>query len=224
MQAKRGLYTFLLIFFAVVTGARATPVTSTTYSGWLQNVTSPIDVFGSIQNNQSYNSSSGVSLSNSSHPSSTVVFTGPDNGGWSLSTRLYTYSSVNYTSLNGPGDGVGNITVTLPAGGENAVMLGLGTSQGTQLTVELSDGSSFTPAAGIFGIALTHDISWLTVSTTSGSNPIIFDFQYASSNLTQDQFTQDPAPTLEASTIVLIGGGLLVFIGGRRKFFGNTPR
>lgn len=68
--------------------------------------------------------------------------------------------------------------MSMPTGGENAVMLALGTSEGTLITVKLSDGETFTPAAGVFGLALSQDISWLTVSTTSGSQPVVFDFAY----------------------------------------------
>jgi hypothetical protein len=222
MYIRRRLGLFCLAFLGIAVHGTATTVTTTSYSNWLTTITtgSSVDVFGGLQNNQSYSTSSGISLSNSSHPSSVFVFTGPDNGGWSLSSNSYSYSGSRYNSLYGPGDGIGNITATMPTGGENAVMLGLGTSQGTTLTVKLSDGETFTPTSNVFGLSLSHDISWLTVSTTNGSMPVIFDFIYANSNLTQDQFTQDPTPSIEASSIILIGGGLLILAGGRRKLFG----
>jgi hypothetical protein len=179
-----------------------------------------VDVFGSVQNNQSYSTSNGVSLSNSSHPSSVFVFNGPDNGGWNLTSKSYIYEGSSYPSLYGPSDGIGSITITMPTDGENAFLLGLGTSQGTTLAVKLSDGETFTPAAGVFALSISHDISWLTVSTTNGSQPVIFDVAYGNGNLAQDQLTQSPAPTLEASTLVMIGGGLLILIGGQRKLFG----
>lgn len=222
LRARRSLAALFFALFGIAGPAAATTITSTTVSGWQSNITtgSTVDVFGSLQNNQTYNTSSGVSLSNSSHPSSVFVFTAPDNGGWNLSSKSYTYSGSSYTSLYGPSDGIGNITITMPSGGENAFLLGLGTSEGSTLTVKLSDGETFTPAAGIFALSISHDVTWLTISTTNGSQPVLFDFAYANSKLTQDQLTQDPAPTIEASTLLMIGGGLLILFGGQRKLFG----
>lgn len=215
MYSRRSLAALLLALLGIAGPAAATSVTSTSYSGWLTTVTggASVDIFGNVTNNQSYDTSSGVSLSNSSYPSSTFVFTGPDTAyqsGWNLTTRAY--QGIN--SLYGPTDGVGNITVTMPSGGENAIMLSLATTGNSTITLKLSDGETFTPSAGIFGVSISHDISWLTLSTTNGSAVIIDDFRYGNSNL-----TQDPAPSLEASTVLMIGGGLLVMLGGRRKLF-----
>ena len=223
MHLRRNFAVLFFTLAGIAGPALATTITSTTYTGsptsWLGNVTGPVDVFGSIQNNQSYSTSSGVSLSNSSNPSSVFVFTGPDLTGWNLTTKLFVAGGNSYPSLYGPSDGIGNVTVTMPAGGENAVLLDLGTSEGTALTVKLSDGEIFTPAAGLFGLSISHDITWLTVSTTSGSQPVIYDFAYGASTLTQDQLMQDPAPSIEAGTLLMIGGGLLVLAAGRRKLF-----
>lgn len=222
LRARRTLAAISLVLVGIAGPAAATTITSTSASAWKSTITNgaAVDVFGNLQNNQTYNSSSGFSLSNSSYPSAVFVATGPDNGSWNLSSRFYLYSGVNYTSLYGPSDGIGNITVTMPAGGENAFMMYLGSSSGTAITVKLSDGETFTPAAGLFGLSLSHDVSWLTISTTSGSQPVLFDLAYGSSNLTQDQLLQDPTPSIEVSTLLMIGGGLLILFGGRSKLFG----
>lgn len=219
MKATRTISTLSFAYFLCAMHAGATTIPSTSYSGWYSTVTGYADV--SMPSTGSYNTSAGVSLSNSSQPSAKFVFTGPDNGNFSLTGGLYTTGGHNYPSLFGSSDGKGEIMITMPSGGENAVLLNLATTGGTVLDVQLSDGESFTPAAGVLGLSISHDITWLTISTGSGSEPIIDDFMFGNSNLTQDQFTQDPAPTLEASTIAMIGGGLLILFGGRRKLFGG---
>ncbi len=196
----------------------ATSITSTTYAQWLQNETGAVEVF-SPPSSGTYNTSAGITL-NSTHPAASFVYTGPDNGSWQLSAGLYTSGGHNYPSLFGAADGKGNITITMPSAGENAILLSLGTSGSTVLSVNLSDGESFQPAAGVFGLSISHDISWLTISTTSGSKPLIDDFYFGSSTLAQD-VTQTPA--VESATFALIGGGLLILIGGRRKLFGTRP-
>ena len=223
MYPRRSLAIFFGALIGIAAPAGATTITTTTAlgsSGWVSTITngSAVDIFGSLQNHQNYSTSTGVSLSAGSS-SPVFVFTGPDNSGWNLTSNTYTSGS-SYTALYGASDGIGNITATMPSGGVNAVLLEVATSGGSKITVKLSDGESFTPSPGIFGLSISHDISWLTVSTTSGSEPILYDFEYGNSNLTQDQFTQAPAPSLEATTMLMIGGGLLILVGGRRKLFG----
>ncbi len=219
MKATGLITTASFAFFVSAALAGATTITSTTYAGWGSGVTSSYDV--GLPNTGSYNTSAGVTLSNSSAPSSTFVFTGPDNGNWFLTGQLYTTGGHNYPALFGASDGTGQILITMPSSGENAVLVNIASTQGASLSVNLSDGESFSPVSGILGLSISHDISWLSISTSNGSQPIIDDFMFANSKLTQDQFTQDPAPTLEASTIIMIGGGLLLLIGGRRRLFSN---
>ena len=223
MYTTRNFLIFSLAFFGIAVSAGATTMTSTSYSGWLANATGPVDIFGNAPSSGSFSNSTGITLSNSSHPSAAFVFTGPDGTGWSLNAGLYTSNGHNFPALFGASDGKGNITVTMPSGGENAVMMSVASTAGSALTVKLSDGETFTPAAGIFGISLSHDISWLTISTGSGSEAVIDDFLYASSTIAQDASQQTgPLPTLEASTVAMIGGGLLILIGGRKKLFSNN--
>jgi len=142
------------------------------------------------------------------HPSVGYDFTGPDNSSYNLTG--VTYHSLQ--SLAGASDGVGVISVTAPSGGANALFLGIGSTGNTPLTITLSDGETFPGLSpGLFGFSLSHPITGLTLSTTSGSQPVIDDFWYGNSSLSQD------APTVEAATYLLMGGGLLVLIGARRK-------
>ncbi|MBV8551361.1 MAG: hypothetical protein JOY54_08680 [Acidobacteriaceae bacterium] len=221
MSSRRVLLPFILGLIVFVGDAGATAITSTSFAGWLQNASGAVDVFGNVPTSGTYNSSSGISLSNASHPTAVFIATGPDNGSWQLTAGLYTASGHNYPSLFGASDGRGNITVSTPAGGENAVLLSLATTASTPITVTLSDGESFTPAAGVFGLSLSHDVTWLTISTTSGSKPVVDDLEFATSTLTQDA-AQQASPSAEGATFALIAGGLLILIGGRRKLF-NTP-
>ena len=217
---------FGLILFAG--SGKATSITATSLAGWLQNAANPVDVFGGVTINGSYSTSAGKSLSNSSSPSSVFNVTGPDGSGWSLNSQdfrdVYGYTE---PALYGANDGKGSITITMPAGGENALLLEAGTASSMNgseahapITIKLSDGESFTPAAGIWAISISHDVSWLTISTTSSYYPVLADLRFASSTLAQDAQTE-ASPTVEAATFALIGGGLLILIGGRRKFFAS---
>lgn len=126
-------------------------------------------------------------------------------------------------SLFGPSGGAGNITVALPTGGENAVLLGLGTvGTAPSMTISLSDSETFTVATTsgsyeFLGISLSHDISWLTVS--SSSQTVVNDFFFGTSKLTQDAPTaQNSSVSPEGSTFSLLGGSLLLLLGVGRKF------
>ena len=104
----------------------------------------------------------------------------------------------------------------LTSPGQNAILLGLAAQPNAGLTVTLSDQQTFSVSGGLFGIALSHNITWLTISTANGSQPVLDDFFFGNSNLTQDPINQ--AQSAEAATFLLIGGGLLIILGGRRKF------
>ncbi len=160
----------------------------------------------------SYNTSAGITLTPSGKPSVGFTFTGPDNGPYKLTGTTYNGT----TALAGPSDGVGYINVATPAGGETAILLGLGSSNNSNpLTLTLSDGETFTISSGapsLFGFSIGHSITSLTLSTTSGAQPVIDDFYYGTSSL-----PPDPPPTAEGATAVMIAGGLLLLFGGRRK-------
>ena len=210
---------------------RATTLTYTNYTTWTQNVNGATELdFSSIHlTSPNYSTSTGKTLTAMGNSSLAFVFTGPYSGGYQLTGN--DYGSGNAISLFGPTAGKGNITVTLPASGENALLLGLGsTGSATSIAINLSDGESFSVAATanayeFLGLSLSHNISWLTVSTTT--QPVIDDFYFATSKLTQDT-NNPPAPpdgqptssTPECATLVLFGSGLLSLVGFRKYLTG----
>ncbi len=193
--------------------ASATTINTTSYTTWKTALTgSPTELDFTKVKNSNYNTSTGITLLPLQGPVLSFVITGPDKTGYSLSGGNYGST----VSLFGASDGVGYIRIDLPSAGENAVLLGLGTQPGAGLTVKLSDQESFSVSNGLLGLSLSHDITWLTISTVTGSQPILDDFYFGSSNLAQDQGNQ--AQSAEAATAFLMGAGLLILFGARRKF------
>ncbi len=212
MYLKRLLYVSASAAFLAAAG-QATTVTTTSYTVWKTNLTgSPIELDFTKVKTTSYSTSSGITLPPLQGPALSFVVTGPDKTGYSLTGGFYGST----VSLLGASDGTGYIRVDLPASGENAVLLGVATQPSATLTVTLSDLESFTVSNGLFGLALSHNITWLTISTVNGSQPVLDDFFFGNSNLAQDQINQ--TQSAEATTALMIGGGLLILFGARRKF------
>lgn len=202
--------------------AAATPTTNftTAYSTWssVSYITgSPVDLNMSI-------SSSGYST-----PAGDAVggfdFTGMDNGSPYLKSLLISSTlnghAFNNEVLQGGPDPGAYINVSAPAAGENAMLLYLTTTSSTPIIATLSDGEHFTfntasNVVGVFGFTSSSPMAWMTFSTSSGSQVLIADLQYGVSSLPQDQ---DNTPTPEAATAALVGGGILTFLGSRRKLF-----
>ncbi|HEX4170729.1 MAG TPA: hypothetical protein VHZ55_35160 [Bryobacteraceae bacterium] len=202
--------------------ASATSVSYSTYASWSAAVTNPIELNYSAVNGAggNYSTAAGKTLTPMSGPSLPFIFTGPEAGGYQLTGGDFT--TRNLVSLYGPANGAGNITVTLPTGGENAFLLGLGaTNNATSMTIALSDGETFTvaPAANttsFLGVSISHDVAWITITTPT--QPLVDDFFFAGSKLSQDTASPGNAPVaVEGSTFSLIGGGLLSLLGIRRK-------
>ena len=204
--------------FAPLFHASATTLTYSTYPAWNANVGSAIELnLTAISSSGNYSTASGKTLVPSSGPAYPFVFTGPDNGPFQLTGGTLPVSGRNIVGLFGPSDSKGNITVTLPSGGENAFLLTLGTTSASTATITLSDGEIFkipvaANAFNFFGASMSHDVTWLSIAMPG--QPMIDDFYFAKSQLAQDQ---QAAPTAECSTLVLIGGGLLgLFAAGRK--------
>ena len=204
--------------------ATATTVTWSTYTSWNSNVTGGTELnFNAVSNSGTYSTAAGKTLVPLSGPAVPFVFTGPYTGGYQLTG--YEYTSRQIISLAGPTGGNGTITITLPSGGENAILLGLGTvGSAPSLTIVLSDGESFNVAATagsteFLGLSISHDINSLTIS--SSSQAVLDDFYFGASKLAQDgnpPVGQTPV-VAEGSTLSLLGGGLLIFFAFRRKLF-----
>lgn len=206
-----------LCFLFVVTALpeMATTVPSTTYSGWTSNVTGTptfVDVETLTQGH--YNTSTGVT-------DDSYIFTGPDGSNWSLGVQTFG----NKTGLFGASDGIGGIEVTLPGSGESAVYLDVNTEANNaltngSLTLTLSDGETFSVSSGQFGLSLSQSITWYELTTSSGQSPFLQWAYFGNSSLPQDPGGgggADPSPTPEAATLALVGGGILVLFGAKRK-------
>lgn len=198
--------------------AAATTITSTSFNGWKTGLTgtqTELD-FSPILSGKNYSNSSGLTLKALGNPSIGFAFTGPDNGSYSLTG--FSYSSQNIQSLKAGSDSTAAMNVATPAAGDNAIFLGLATTNNTPVTLTLSDGESFSSiTAAFFGLSISHPITWLTLTTTSGSAVIVDDFYYGASNLPQD------SPTSEGATMAMCGGGLLILLGSVRRKNTRTP-
>ncbi|HEY7307354.1 MAG TPA: hypothetical protein VH601_24735 [Bryobacteraceae bacterium] len=218
MHLKRFLFAGVaLIFLAHARHAIATTVTTTSYSVWKNGLTgNPIELDFTKVKNVSYNTATGITLLPLQGPALPFLITGPDKTGYSLVGGFYGST----VSLFGASDGTGYIRVDLPSGGENAILLSLATQPSASLTVMLSDQQIFTVSNGLFGLLLSHDITWLTISTVNHSQPVLDDFFFGNSTLAQDQINQ--SGSAEAAPALMIGGGLLILFGARRRFKGRA--
>jgi len=211
--------------FASQGPARATTLTYSVYAQWLANVTGATELnFNALSLNASYNTSAGKTLQPLAGSSLPFVFTGPTaSGAYQLTAD--DFGPRNSLSLFGSASGSGSITVTMPTGGVNALLLGLGTTgSGGPITIRLSDGETFSVSAApntyaFLGLSISHNINWLTVS--SPDRPNLNDFYFATSQLTQDSLTQNQTqtPASQCATFLLVSGSLLSLFGARRRLF-----
>jgi hypothetical protein len=196
----------------IVGQAAGSTITTTSFASWQTDLTGGYTDLNFTETLQNYNTAAGITLFAKGNSSVAFNFTGPDGAGYALSGYLY---NNNMTVLAGASDGTGTIKVTTPSGGENALMMWVGSTANTQVTLKLSDGESFTLSGGSlapFGFALSQAITSFTLSTTSGSQAFIDDLVYGNSNL-----AQNTSSVPEGSTFALLAGGLLVLVGSKRK-------
>jgi hypothetical protein len=190
--------------------AVATTITSTTYSAWTAGlIGTPTELaFSPIVPGKSYSNAAGLTLTAIGNSSIGFAFTGPDNGSY----KLTGVSHNTFQSLEGGTDATASINITTPIAGDNALFLGLATTNGTPITLTLSDGETFSSiATAFFGMSISHPVTWLTLSTTAGSAVILDDFYFGASNLPQDSAVS------EGATMAMCGGGLLILFGSLRK-------
>ncbi|MFL6351323.1 MAG: hypothetical protein ACJ74Z_05680 [Bryobacteraceae bacterium] len=134
---------------------------------------------------KSYNTAAGITLKAIGNAAVGFNVTGPDNGGYKLTG--FSYGTHNFQSLLAGTDTTAAMNIATPAAGNNALFLGLATTNNTPITLTLSDGQSFSSiATAFFGLSLSHPITWLTLSTSNGSGVVVDDFYYGASNLAQD--------------------------------------
>jgi hypothetical protein len=192
----------------------ATTITTTSFATWesAAYITgSPTFVDAETLPPGHYNTAAGVT-------EGSYIFTGPDGSNWSLGVNTF---GGNTTGLFGGSDGVGAVEATLPGSGQAAVFFYTNTiknnalSNGT-LTLTLSDGETFLISSGQFGLSVSHPITSFSLATSSGQAPFLEWAYFANSSLPQDG-GGGTAQTPEAVTLALVGGGMLVLFGSKRK-------
>jgi hypothetical protein len=215
MRSLSGIAGSVLLLAAA--HASATTITTTSFSSWKTSfiTTSPTQLNFYPINSTSYNTATGITLSpaGSSLP---FVFTGPDNGSYSLAGDPYG------KALLGAADAGAYINIALPAGGGNAFFLGVGATAGAPATLMLSDGEIFSMTSTNFGVALSQSVSWMRLSAAPGSQAFINDFLFGTSALPPDT-AGGPATPEPASIFLCLCGGGIVFLGSYRKLFAQFP-
>ena len=198
-----------LLFAALHAGA--TTITTTNFNTWKTStfITGSSTELNFIAiNSTSYNTSAGITLSPSGS-SLPFVFTGPNNGSYSLTGDPYG------KALMGAANAGAYINIALPTGGENAFFLGVSATPSHPTTLTLSDGEVFSLTSNLFGVALSQPVSWMRLSVAPGSQAYVNDFLFGTSALPQD--TMGGAATPEPASILLCTGGALALFGLGRK-------
>ncbi|HZS56376.1 MAG TPA: hypothetical protein VFA65_18365 [Bryobacteraceae bacterium] len=203
------------LFITTALPGAATTVQSTTFANWTSGITGT-PTFVDVESLSLGNYSTAAGVTDASY-----LFTGPDGSSWSLGVQTFS----GKTGLFGAADGRGAIEVTLPGAGQSAIYVDVNTEANNTLvagpvTLTLSDGETFTVASGQFGLSISHPITWYTLTTSVGQAPFLQWAYFGNSSLPQDGNggTGDPAQTPEAATLALVGGGMLVVFGAKRRF------
>lgn len=204
-----------LPLIAIALPTEATTIQATTYTSWSAQVTgTPTFVDLETLATGNYSTASGITQGS-------YTFIGPDGSGWSLGVQTFG----NKTGMYGASDGVGGIDVILPGTGQSAIYFYGNTEANNtltngSLTLTLSDGETFSISSGQFGLNISHAITWYALSTTSGQAAFLQWAYFGNSSLPQDGGTGGggtPGQAPEAATIALVGGGILVLFGSKRK-------
>ena len=200
----------------VVCAAAALPAMGTTeqttaYASWTPMLTGSPSAQVIENLDGTHDTSAGIS-------SDGYTFIGPDGSGWSLTGEMLG----GIDGLLGPSDGTGYMDVVLPGSGQSAIYINVNTYNNDSLnngpvTLTLSDGETFNNVTGQFGLSISHPITWYTVQTTSGQAAFLEWAYFGNSNLPQDSGSGAGAPASEAATMALVGGGMLVLFGSKRK-------
>jgi hypothetical protein len=219
MKLQAGALLAATLLFASVVPLHATTIASYSVSDWSASVTSGSAKdanFSTIQN---------VSYGPSGYTTSDgFTITGPDGAG----TFLQGFSYNGMPSLKGNNDAAAQIKVAVPGSGQTALLFMLAsTPAATGYTVTLSDGQVFNLASNttIFGLSVSHPITYVTLATTPGSSLILQDVSYGNTTLTLDApgggsdgtGTPDPGAVPEATTILLLGTGLIGIAFARKR-------
>ncbi len=214
---------YALIAICIALPALGTSLTPTSvYSQWNTStyITGPVSKvdFNSVPGGSGgfWNTSSGATYEN-------YNITGPDGNSWYLTSAYVN----NDSGLESKRDGVGQLNVTLPPGGVTGIYLwafavnngGAATSDHVQIT--FSDGTSYTFASPGTGTSFSGPITSFTLQpTVAGDGILLWEIDTAQGN--GNFGSGDPSQAPEAVTFALVGGGMLVLFGTRRKFVNLT--
>jgi hypothetical protein len=225
MRLQAGALLAATLLVASVAPLRATTIVSYSITSWMSSITS-----GSAQD-ANFSTIQNVTYGPSGYTTSDgFTITGPDGAG----TFLQGLSFNGMPSLKGGSDAAAQIQVTTPAAGETALLFMLAsTPAATGYTVTLSDGQVFNLASTttIFGLSVSHPLTYATLSASPGSSLILQDVSYGNTTLALDPTggtgggggtgTTDPAPdpsaVPEATTMLLLGTGLLLIAFARKR-------
>lgn len=196
--------------------AQAATITTTSFATW----TSAAFTTGSYSylnfypvTQASYNTAEGITLTPTGS-STAFKFTGMDGAGY------YLAGNTSQKTLSSSSNSGAYLRIDFPTVGENAFLLGTAATAAKPLTFSLSDGETFTVSTGVFGLSLSHSISWLQIAAPAGSAATVSDFYYAASSLPQDApasgSPMDPTP--EPATLLMTCAGGLLLLSGSRKF------
>lgn len=202
----------MTIAIGICAGAtlQASTITSYTFTDWQTTVqpgsahdaafAPPSGIFGAA----GYTTSDGFTI------------TGPDGASPNLQEVFFNGSP----SLKGGSDAAAQVVVTAPTGGETALLFGFGSIPSTSgYTLTLSDGEIFNLAGStsLFGVSVSHPITSATFASTPGSSFVLDYIGYGTTTQTLDASgSPDPGSAPEASTLLLIGTGLLL-VGKLRR-------
>ncbi len=195
--------------------ASATTITTTSTTTWksssyITGAYSVLDFYPVLQ--PSYNTAAGITLTPSGSTTG-VNFTGLDNGAY------YLAGDTTQKTLMSSTDAGAFIKLAMPSTGENAFLLGTGATASHPLTLTFSDGESFSINTGVFGVSVSHQISWLTLAGASGSQAMVSDFWFAASSLAQDSpGGSTPVPTPEPATVLMTLAGAAFLLAGSKKW------
>jgi hypothetical protein len=196
--------------------AGAATITTTSFAAWSSSsfttgAYSYLNFYPVAQTN--YASSNGITLTPTGSTTA-FKFTGMDAGSY------YLAGNSSLKTLSSSTNAGSYVRVDFPIVGENAFLLGTTATAARPLTFSLSDGQTFTVSNSVFGISLSHSISWLQISGSAGWAATVSDFYYAASALPQDAPASgsSPDPTPEPATLLMTLSGGVLLLGGSRKF------
>jgi hypothetical protein len=219
MRLQAGALLAATLLFASVAPLHATTITSYSFANWMSSIAAGSGKDANFSTIQS------ISYGPSGYTTSDgFTITGPDGAG----TFLQGLSYNSMPSLKGNSDAAAQIKVTVPDSGQTALLFMLAsTPAASGYTVTLSDGEVFNLASDttIFGLSVSHPITYITLAASTGSNLILQDVSYGNTTLPLDggggsgggTSPGDPSEVPEATTILLLGTGLIAIAFARKR-------